>query len=562
MKELKQLKDGRYFAFVGYTKPGSNQQHKFFLGRDESAAVQRVAMIRSLWKHSATLARVMGEPVIWDEVGLGIATEVAAGESSISVEIEAGEFQDIAVGILADWQAIVPGVRLAMRDKASEEEGGRLRRQEAEKYISMGRELLESGGSHTLHEAIKAYVTAVRKNPFYLIGDKSRLTDWGRVKIDQIEFCADHMPDVRLATLNKLAKITALLEVIAARPLKKSPGGKPTDTPISGSYATAVIKEFRVFINWLHDSDEFQWEKPRDYAVKPVRVKKIAEKSGPVRVATYKQPELATLWAYATPWERCLMALALAMGFGQAEVATVRRDEVLLRTKHPHAEELHLDSTDADSWVMRLRDKTTVYGEWWQMPTAVGAIEWLTGHRPASGEPFLVLTKLGKQLKFEGQRNTQIANAWNRLIKRVRKDHPDFRVLSFNKLRKTSANWIRQNAGQSDGDYLADLFLSHGEPVEGDLNAYTNERWADLHAMIRKLAEWLEPVFGGVQDPFPASEKKGGANISLGTIQRILDLHKAGDGIALIAEKLNVSKETVRRWLTRHRTSFSHSTAD
>ncbi len=49
MKELKQLDDGRYFAFVGYTKPGSNQQHKFFLGRDESAAYQRVALVRSLW---------------------------------------------------------------------------------------------------------------------------------------------------------------------------------------------------------------------------------------------------------------------------------------------------------------------------------------------------------------------------------------------------------------------------------------------------------------------------------------------------------------------------------
>ena len=64
MKELKRLKDGRYFAFVGYTKPGSNQQHKFFLGRDESAAVQRVALVRSLWKHSACIAREMGESLI------------------------------------------------------------------------------------------------------------------------------------------------------------------------------------------------------------------------------------------------------------------------------------------------------------------------------------------------------------------------------------------------------------------------------------------------------------------------------------------------------------------
>jgi hypothetical protein len=551
VKELKQLEDGRYFAFVGYKKPGSNQQHKFFLGREESAAVQRVAMIRSLWKHSADIAREMSEPVIWDDIGLGIATEIASGGTAISVEIDAGELADAAVGVLADWQAVVPGVRLTLRDKSAEEEGSRLRRQEAERYISMGRELLASGGSPALHEAIRAYVAAVRKNPFYLVADRSRLTDWGKVKIDQIEFCADHMPDVRLAALNKLAKITELLNVIAARPCKKTPGGKPTDTPIKKSYATAVIKEFRVFLNWLHDSDEFHWEKPRDYAVKPVRVKQIAEASGPIRVATYKPDELVTLWTYATPWERCLMALALTTGFGRAEVATVRRSEVLLRTRHPHADELSLQSTDADSWIMRRREKTTVYGEWWLPPTAVRAIEWLASHRPSAREPFLVVTKLGSRLKVDGKRNTQIANAWNRLSQRVRKDHDKFRTLSFNKLRKTSANRIRQDAGQGDGDYLADLFLSHGEPVEGDLNAYTNERWADLHATLRKLAAWLAPVFESVPDPFPEAEKKGGANISPGTIQRITELHSAGDRTALIAEKLNVSRETVRRWVRR-----------
>ena len=80
--------------------------------------------------------------------------------------------------------------------------------------------------------------------------------------------------------------------------------------------------------------------------------------------------------------------------------------------------------------------------------------------------------------------------------------------------------------------------------------------------MIRKLAEWLEPVFGSVTDPFPESEKKGGANISPGTIQRIIDLHEAGDRIAIIAEKVNVSKETVRRWLNRHLTNPPRSKTD
>lgn len=570
MKELKQLPDGRRFAYIGYTKPGSNQQHKFILGRDENAAIQRVALIRSLWAKSSDVARDLREPVVWDEVGLTIATEIAAGETTIYVEIDAGELTDTAVGVLADWQAVVPGVRLKLNDQEAEERGTQIRRREAERLISMGRDLLEGGGSQALHEGIKAYVAWLRTNPMYLTTDRTKLKDWGKVKIDQIEFCADHMPETRLTDL-KMAKINELLNIIAARPNKKTTRGEPTDTPIKRGYASAVIKEFRVFLDWLHSSDDFVWEKPKDYAVKPIRVKRDVGKTGPVRVPTYQIHELITLWTYATPWERCLMTLAISTGFGQAEIASLRRDEIHLHTKHPHAEELHLASDDSDSWIMRLRGKTTVYGEWWLMPTAITAIKWLIDHRPASNEPFLVLTKKGSPLKVEGERNTQIANAWTRLLSRVQKDkvNEQFRKLSFNKLRKTASNWIRQNANknrefeertrQNDGDYLAELFLSHGEPTEGEINSYTNERWADLHAAIRKLAEWLKPVFASVPDPFPAEEKKGGANISPGKIRTIIELHEAGDRVSLIAEKVNVSPETVRRWIKRHVAQQSRS---
>ena len=204
--------------------------------------------------------------------------------------------------------------------------------------------------------------------------------------------------------------------------------------------------------------------------------------------------------AYATPWERCLMALAFNTSFGMAEVATLSRDEVLLNTKHPHAEALKLTSDSQDSWIMRLRSKTTVYSEWRLWDVTVKAVEWLLKHRPQSKEPFLVLTKKGTPLKVEGERNTQIANAWTRLLKRVRRDHGEFRRLSFNKIRKTAANWIRANFG----DYLAELMLAvHGEPFEGDINAYTNERWADLHAATDKLRAWLEPVLRQRPRPVP-----------------------------------------------------------
>jgi hypothetical protein len=66
---------------------------------------------------------MMGAPPAWDEVGLAIAKELAAGETTIYVQIGAGDLEDVAVGILADWQAVVPGVRLKLRDQAAEDTG-------------------------------------------------------------------------------------------------------------------------------------------------------------------------------------------------------------------------------------------------------------------------------------------------------------------------------------------------------------------------------------------------------------------------------------------------------
>ena len=62
------------------------------------------------------------------------------------------------------------------------------------------------------------------------------------MKIDLIEFCADHMPDVRLSDL-KMQKINELLNILAARPPKKTPGGVRQTIPISRKYASTVIKE-------------------------------------------------------------------------------------------------------------------------------------------------------------------------------------------------------------------------------------------------------------------------------------------------------------------------------
>ena len=60
--------------------------------------------------------------------------------------------------------------------------------------------------------------------------------------------------------------------------------------------------------------------------------------------------------------------------------------------------------------------------------------------------------------------NLLIPNSWIKLTKRVRKDHANFRVLSYNKLRKTAGNLVREHASGE----IAAVFLCHGKPVKAD----------------------------------------------------------------------------------------------
>lgn len=539
--------DGRYFVNVGYSTPGSRVQPKFMLGREQGQAVLRAALVEKLWAFSVELAQEFDEPQIWDTLGLHIAKRVAAGDRVIEVDID-GDAPELATSILAGWQDCVPGIKLTMKDQRAEKEGREIRRTQAQRLREAAAMLVEGGGSQRLHEAVAAYTEAIKNHKPYQTGDGGTLSLWADAKMRQIEFCRQHMPDVRLADLD-MERIDECLSIIAARPFKRTPAGKPTTTPVSRSFASSTIKEFRRFLRWLHRSRNWEWEKPKDYEVVPIRVKPDATKAGPIRVKTYEPHELAKLWLYATPWERALMALALNTGSGMAEIAGLRRDEVQLLEAHPYAAQLGIDSTADDSWIKRVRGKTGVYSEWRLWPITVSAIRWLLKHRPQSTHPFVAVTKKGTPFAVASRRNNQLAHAWKRLTARIQKDESEFCLLSFNKLRKTATNAIRMKHGKE----IADLFSSHGEPVGEDvIAAYTNPRFGELHRAITEYGANLQPIFGSVADPFPDQEKKGGANISPGKIRRITELHEAGEKVSAIAKKVNVSNETVRRWIKRH----------
>lgn len=545
--KLSRTSDGRWVRHIGYLESGS--QPKFYLGRDEHEAILRTAQIARFWKCWVSHNIELDDPIYWNEYTLEIAKAIAKGDNTVAISIDAPS--DLAVAILDGLQRGVPHMTLCLNDKSEQQEGEQIWRKEAESLIEQGRSILQREGNQRLHEAIQAYIEYVENDRKTLSG---AVSDWGQVKMRQIMFCRERMLDVRLAELD-MERIEDLLSVIAKRPNSKKFG-----KPISSIYAQSCIKEFRQFLRWLNRTKRFLWKRPDDYEVVPMRISKTVEERaslGALRVETYEISELKTLWENATPWERCLIALALNCGFGMGEIGTLRRDEILLKLPHPLAQQLRIDSSDKDSWIRRVRAKTLVYGEWYLWEHTVKAVNWLVDHRPKSETPYLVVTKNGTPLKIEGERNSAIMNAWIRLTKRVRKDQPDFPKRSFNKLRKTASNMIRLQFG----DEIASLFLSHGSPVSDDglLRNYTNERFHALHDAIRWLGDSLGSVFEDIADPFPSKEKQGGANISPGKIRAIQRMVDQGHRRKVIAKKLGVSPQTVSRWARRSNGKSSHS---
>src|SRR5947207_744491 len=80
-----------------------------------------------------------------------------------------------------------------------------------------------------------------------------------------------------------------------------------------------------------------------------------------------------------------------------------------------------------------------VYGEWKLWPETVAAVEWWLRQRDritvAPGVTTLLVTKKGKRYDAAtkgNHTNMQIPNSWFHLADRIRKDHTDFRRLSFN----------------------------------------------------------------------------------------------------------------------------------
>ena len=362
------------------------------------------------------------------------------------------------------------------------------------------------------------------------------ITTFGITAQKRVDALVEHLGKLGLAK-TPLNKVNATFIEEWLIYWKSRPVTKRTGKMCSVNWVRDVVKILREFIRWLNASSEFEWRKPVDYEVRPLRIRRTNEEKARRLVPKYTREQLGILWEYASPIERVYMILGLNCGFGAGEINTLRLDEIK-------------QSKDKDGSIKHrichTRTKTGVYGEWSLWPETVAAIEWYRNKlRPTSTSPHLFLTRNGTPLALpseNGNRNLAIQNAWKRLTERIRKvDHPGFPEMSFNKLRKTSSNYVRRKYS----DEVADMFLCHGKLEMVD--AYTDRPFAKVHKAVRRLQKLLSSVL--VPVAWPEDGRKTNPSLSRGQIKRIVELRGQGYRINKIAEAMEITRDTVRKYL-------------
>lgn len=509
MKKLGNDARGNYKLF----KAGKT----FYLGTNEPEAQIRAIRLGQLWE------AIKDRPDPWEGMAFEVGKAIARGETEIPVAPSSlGTFTTMER--IAKLQADFPMTRFvsaAHQDMVKEEQ-----KTEAER-LRKEADIREHGSAEGLpfHTALDAFLLQsvnLDREPGTDQLSESALRVGRNVKILKL-----HHANSPLSALDLLG-IDKILSYWANRP-KVARTGKPA----SVHTCREQIKIFRRFLRWA--SRAGLWVQPNGYAVTPVRIRTLpAEheaKATEEQVQRYKREQLQTIWQYARPLERVYILLALNCGFGQREIVTLRQKDIV------------------GDKIKRVRHKSGVYGEWTLWPETVVALEWYFKHyRPQSSAPEVFMTKAGVPLasrSAKGNHSREIANTWQRVLHRICKDYPDFRSLSFNKLRKTAGNLIRRIAGGE----IAKTFLCHGKPVKDDplSEVYSNRDFRRVFKALRRAYKHLAPVFAAVAEPFPA-HKVPQPSLSLGKINRIRSLRAQGFAVAKTAEETGVSKDTVRRY--------------
>jgi len=502
---------------------------RIYLGADEKQATANVARLEGLWHgietrwHDLAKEELTATPFpCWDDLTLSLARAIGKGEWTVKLEPPEDGPQEIA-SWLASLRVYFPMIQVEIEDTKTLAEGNQafiqvakvLADQAVAHHQEVMRDLKEFvqpfGGKfatkETLHDALDAYKEWIEKT---FVNIEGKTTQTGKKQGERADRIKRYAKDAALSDFGTL-EIEGIIEFWRTRP-KKSDG-----KPYAFTLCKHTIRLFKHFLRWLHKEPSFPWKKPVDLDLD--RIKIVPDAEVKYKVETYSKEELATLWQHASFFERQLLLLALNCGFSISEIGRLDWSEV-----------------EGDC-IKGLRPKTKVYGEFrlWEMTRKA------LGSPKKNGPVFVTKSGLSLIAPTEGNNTSaKIPAAWYRLLKRVQKQHPDFKRLGFHHLRKTAGNLIRK---LSDGETMG-VFLRHGKPVKSDALAgvYSNPVFQRVFDAQERMWEFLKDIFT------PLEEVELPRKISPANIRQIRSLKKQGIKTKKLSEMFGISPSMIRTY--------------
>lgn len=503
MTSLKLDSSGQYTRQLGWLQ-GRTGQKKFRLGSDLPKAQLAYCKLGLLWdvvlsefearQQAPTYKQPPGMVVDlkqpnrpeWSEEDLAIAEAIRKHRHAVRIEprlILDAEEGDSAYATHLAWLAQRVGhiISILPADAEAADRGRRSHQQLAEHRSRKARDSariaqiqLPTGlVGATLYEAIEAYAEQVVV---------SNAKESGKVEAANVRRLKAAIHDIDLGDLGYSA-LERIGRYWAARPEARKSNGQGSGKPISITTVDNHLSTARRFIKWLVRADTYRWEMPR-HGLDALTVnlkqlntsKEIADRRFGVKV--FSRAQLTEVYRAATDFERLLILLGLNAAMAQAEIQTLRWDEV------------------ESGVIKRIRHKSGVYGEFALWPETQSALAWWQRVRPSGGD-LVMLTDRGNP--YTRQR---ISNAWVCLHKRLERHTGQSCSwwLSFKYLRKTGAQMVR---AVSDGE-IAGVFLSHGQPVASDelADVYTNRPFNKVADALRTAHAQLEDMFAAAPNAF------------------------------------------------------------
>lgn len=557
-RDLSPDPQGRYRPYLGWKigEDGKKRQHRFNLGTDRKEAERRLAKLRELYDENCLVVR----EDLWSPLALSYAEEIAKGRHRITYFPPPPELciedpvTDYAQMLQVDRDRF-PSLDLIPSDPVLHAESVRRGQQGVvrDRIRELEAELRELGalGSKeslpeelmpgSLHEAFDDYEASIAGHN--VRPGSSDLTPYGRLRLARVKRFRKAHDDIPLSALTHDA-CTAMAAYWRGRPI-----GMRGVT--SRDNARHHVGELIRFFKWLDRTGKYRWRMPSGLGHIDRKVGKTdaERKLSVITKRVYSVEQLAIINKHATPTERLLLYLGLNCAMGAAEMGRLVRGDILLGHRHEYAERLHFSSTDEDSFIRFLRPKTEVFGEWLIWPETARMLRWGLERSRKLGSELLLVSDKGMPWYREHATNAQyhFANAWTRLLKRVRKSDPEFSILPFGTLRDTLPDLLRHR----ESDDLASLCLAHGQPFHGDnlLECYGNRPFGRLHEALRRMHACFAPVFAAAPDDPTEGAKQ---YLPMAVREKVRELIAEGKEAPTIARECGVSRMTVYREMGRY----------